>query len=127
MGEGRNEGGEVEIIGTPPHRGLRQQDEDKYYETQVREAIFVLQGRRHKTFESGFREKSDNRDQYIGMYNKHINIPDSVIDYFKVKQFEIPVVDKDDRTVVNIHPENANAITLEEWKAVWDDLPKNCL
>jgi len=91
-------------------------------ESQVRNACFSLQKKGYKTFESGFREKEGNRDQYIGMYNKNINIPKSVIDYFKEKQFEISVIRHDDRTVINIHPENADAITVDKWKIIWDDL-----
>ncbi len=91
-------------------------------ETQVRDACFLLQKKGYKTFESGFREKEDNRDQYIGMYNKNIDIPKSIVDYFEEKQFEISVIHHDDRTVINIHPENANAVTLDEWKTIWNDL-----
>lgn len=91
-------------------------------EAQVRDACFLLQKKGYKTFESGFREKEGDRDQYVGMYNKNINIPESVINYFKEKQFEISVIHHDDRTVVNIHPESSNAVTLEEWKNIWNDL-----
>jgi hypothetical protein len=91
-------------------------------ETQVRDACFSLQKKGYKTFESGFREKEGNRDQYLGMYNKNIDVPESVTDYFKEKQFEISIIHHDDRTVINIHPENADAVTLDEWKKIWDEL-----
>ena len=91
-------------------------------EDQVEEACFSLQKKGYKTFESGFREKEGNRDQYLGMYNKNINIQKSVIDYFKEKQFEISVIRQEDRTIINIHPENPEAVTIEEWKTIWDEL-----
>jgi hypothetical protein len=91
-------------------------------ESQVRDAVCALHKKGYKTFESGFREKKDNRDQYIGMYNKKVSLPSSVINYFKEKQFTISVIKESDRTVINIHPENDNAVTVEDWKVIWDDL-----
>ncbi len=91
-------------------------------EAQVREACFSLEKKGYKTFESGFREKDGDRDQYIGMYNKEIAIPDSVTAYFAEKGFTLSVIQQDDRTQINIHPERADAVTLAEWKQIWNEL-----
>lgn len=90
-------------------------------ERPVQEAVFTLLDKGYKTFESGFREDSD-RDQYIGMYNKEVSLPDSLIHYFEEKGFEVSAVSHEDRTIISIHPLSAEAVRLLEWKEVWDDL-----
>lgn len=91
-------------------------------EQQVRDACFALNRKGYKTFESGFREKDGDRDQYIGMYNYNVELPASLIESFKEKQFDISIIREDDRTVINIHPERAEPVTLTEWKQLWDEL-----
>lgn len=91
-------------------------------EMQVRDAVFAFMKKGYKSFESGFREKDTNRDQYIGFYNKKVNLMEDVIGYFRDKGFEITVVNDYDRTTINIHPTLEEAIMLEEWKEIWDEL-----
>ncbi|MFA6397358.1 MAG: hypothetical protein WDK96_00740 [Candidatus Paceibacterota bacterium] len=92
-------------------------------EIQVRDAVFLLAQKGYKTFQSGFREKSD-RDQFIDVYNKNINLPYQLLEYFKEKGFKISVFNQDDRTSVDIHPSTSNPVTLEKWKIIWDDFAR---
>lgn len=87
-------------------------------ESQVSNAVFLLRKKGYSTFESGFR---DGRHQYIGIYNKNIVIPESVIEYFKEKSFEISLIEKKDRTTINLLPLKDEPVLLEEWKVIWND------
>lgn len=87
-------------------------------ESQVSDAVFKLQKKGYDTFESGFRE---GRNQYIGMYNKDIAIPESIIEYFKEKSFTVSLVEKEDRAIINLLPLKDEPVLLEEWKVIWDD------
>lgn len=87
-------------------------------ESQISNAVFLLRKKGYSTFESGFR---NGRHQYMGMYNKNIVIPESVIEYFKEKSFEISLVEKKDRTTINLLPLKDEPVLLEEWKVVWND------
>ncbi len=93
-------------------------------ERQVRDACFLLSKKGYKTFESGFREKEDDRDQYLGVSNKTVEIPDEVIARLKEKQFEVSIIRQNDRTIINIHPEKTDAVTLEEWEEIWNELAR---
>jgi hypothetical protein len=57
----------------------------------------------------------------MGMYNKNIVIPESVIEYFKEKSFEISLIEKKDRTTINLLPLKDEPVLLEEWKVIWND------
>ena len=80
-------------------------------EMQVKDAVFALAKKGYKTFQSGFREKKD-RDQYVDMYNKNINLPDSLIQHFREKGFEISTLHQNDRTSIDIHPIYDQAVTF---------------
>ncbi len=91
-------------------------------EIQMQDAVFTLFGKGYRSFESGFSEKQDSRDQYIGFYTRHLTLPEGFVEDFKKRGFEITVVTDTDRTVLNIHPLSTEAILLEEWKEVWDEV-----
>ena len=91
-------------------------------ETQVRKACFLLNKKGYKTFESGFREKDGDRDQYLGMYNKEVALTKEIIKYFEDKGFKISLVQHEDRTIINLHPEKTEAVSLDEWANNWNEL-----
>jgi len=90
-------------------------------ETQVRDAVFILQKKGYKTFQSGFREKEGDRRQYVDMYNKKVNLSESFLKSFKEKGFEISPVNDSDRTTIYINPINEKPVNLDEWKKIWDE------
>jgi hypothetical protein len=94
-------------------------------ETQVRDAVLALQKKGYKTFQSGFREKEGDRRQYIDMYNKKMNLPESFIKSFEEKGFGISLISDSDRTTIYITPLNDRPITLDEWKKMWDEFAEN--
>ncbi len=89
-------------------------------ETQVSDAMFALRRNGYQTFESGFRE-DNTRDQYVGMYNKKVILPDSLRAQLKNKNFAITLIPHSDRTIINIHPLSSEPVSLEVWKAIWDE------
>lgn len=91
-------------------------------EWQVQDAVFELQEKGYRTFQSGFREAVDNRDQFVEMYNTKVDLPESAIEEFKEEEFEISLIEYDNSTEINIRPLSDEPVFLEEWKEVWDDL-----
>jgi hypothetical protein len=89
-------------------------------ERQVVEAVFALRRKGYNTFESGFKEKSV-RNQYIGMYNLQVSVPQDLIEYFKTEGFEITLDRLGDRTIISIQPTGVEAVTLDEWKEIWNE------
>lgn len=89
-------------------------------EKQVQDAVFTLFDKGYKTFESGFRENT-KRDQYIGMYNKKAEVPETLREDFKRKGFEISEEHLEDRTIIQIHPLKDESVRLCEWKQLWNE------
>ncbi|MBP6912350.1 MAG: hypothetical protein KBB86_00255 [Candidatus Pacebacteria bacterium] len=89
-------------------------------EYQVRDAVFLLNEKGYKTFQSGFHE-TKLRNQFVDMYNKNFTIPESMINYFKDKGFNVSVESFEDRSTLSVAPTTQDTVTLEDWKTFWDD------
>lgn len=102
-------------------------DEDEYaagvyrdgLEIQVRDAVFNLRKKGYDIFESGFNEVK-LREQYMGMYNQNVAIPESLVDSLKKLGFKVWVDTLDDRSQIRISPLKEIVVTLDEWKKIWD-------
>ncbi len=93
-------------------------------ELQVRDACIMLNEKGYETFESGFSERVGDRSQHIGMYNQHVEVPESITEQLRERGFSVSVEHESDRARIVIQPEKAEAVTLEEWEEVWDDLAR---
>ena len=92
-------------------------------ESQVVDAVVSLKVKGYETFQSGFVE-SDQRDQFIDMYNKDVVVPPSLIAMLEAKSFKISVLYQGARTTIRIHPLAEGPVRLDEWKQVWDEFAK---
>lgn len=90
-------------------------------ETQVKDAVLVLQKKGYKTFQSGFREKNP-RDQFMDFYNKKIDFPKDLALYLKHKGIDLEIDHYHDRTTLYLHPKRHQAIRLSKWKEIWDHI-----
>jgi hypothetical protein len=90
-------------------------------EMQVRDAVIILQKKGYKSFQSGFREKEDDRRQFMDFYNKNIQLPQHLLDSFQKRGFKLYLVEDSDRTTLFIDPTIKDPITLGEWKKIWDE------
>lgn len=90
-------------------------------ESQVKNAVLVLQKKGYRTFQSGFREQT-MRDQFIDFYTKNIVVPETAQKYLKERGVEVQIESFDDRTTLTLHPVREGAIRLAEWKEMWDTL-----
>jgi len=99
----------------------------EFLESQVRDAVLVLQNKGYKTFQSGFEEKEGRRGQFIDFYNKDIFVPDHIKNYLKEKGVSLEVTKGSNRTTLTLVPPD-RLVRLDEWKEVWDyvagELPK---
>lgn len=91
-------------------------------ERQVADAVFALQKKGYKTFQSGFREKDGDRGQFVDMYNKDVNLPEQLVSYMASEGIEISILHLEDRTTINLYPRKDEFITLDQWKKIWDKL-----
>lgn len=95
-----------------------------FLEPQVKEAVFTLNKKGYKTFQSGYSEK-DPRDQFIDVYNLDVEIPEDLNEVLFSYGVEARVENLDDRTTVTLHPIDAKkVIRQEEWKKIWDNFSK---
>ena len=90
-------------------------------ESQVADAVFTLRDKGYLTFESGMSESNTNREQFIGMYNKNVFIPEKLTLSLKEKGFLIFLKHFDDRTQIRIKPLDEN-VPLSRWKKIWDEV-----
>lgn len=90
-------------------------------EPQVRDAVFLVNEKGYKTFQSGFREK-DPTNQYIDVYNANVEIPENLKEILTSYGVEVQVENLDDRTTVTLSPKDpSKTIRQETWKKIWDE------
>lgn len=100
-----------------------------FLEPQVREAVFTLNRKGYKTFQSGYSPK-DPRNQFIDVYNSEVEIPEDLKEVLRLYGIETEVKNLDDRTTITLYPINTKKIIRrEEWENIWnifsEQLPKN--
>jgi len=93
-------------------------------EYQVADAVFALRKKGYITFESGMDEKITSRDQFIGVYNKKIFLPTTLVEDLRKKGFHLSLNTLDDRTQIRIRPLIEN-VPLSKWKEIWDEVSEN--
>lgn len=92
-----------------------------FLEPQVREAVFTLNKKGYKTFQSGYSEKNP-KNQYIDVYNSKVEIPETLKDTLHSYGIEIKVESFDDRTTITLQPIDTNKIIRQdEWQKIWAD------
>ena len=91
-------------------------------ESQVSDAVFELDEKGYRPFESGMTEDPNNREQFIGFYDVKITIPQQLVELLEDEGFEIRVEEMDDRTQIRISPPADRKVRKSEWKAVWDQV-----
>lgn len=91
----------------------------EFLEPQVRDAVFTMSEKGYKTFQSGFKENNPT-EQFMDVYNKHIEISDSLQEQMSAMGVEVVVENFDDRTTVTLAPKNPDQVIRQErWKEVW--------
>lgn len=92
----------------------------EFFEPQVRDAVFSLNSKGYKTFQSGYSE-SNSKKQFIDFYNKNIVIPESLKNELIKKGINIEIENFDDRTTLSLAPiKNSNIIRQDEWTEIWN-------
>ncbi|QQR65296.1 hypothetical protein IPH92_01805 [Candidatus Kaiserbacteria bacterium] len=84
-----------------------------FLEPQVKDAVFALQSKGYKTFQSGYSEK-DPKNQFIDFYNADVLIPGDVVEVLRSKGLEVLVENFDDRTTVTLHPTDTKSIIRQD-------------
>jgi hypothetical protein len=88
-------------------------------ESHVRGAVLAARAKGYRTFQSGFREKTE-RDQFMDFHNRNVVVPESAVKYLQGKRIEVRVESFDDRTTLTLHPTGTDSIRLAEWREIWD-------
>lgn len=89
-------------------------------EDQVRDAVFVLNKKGYKTFQSGYSE-TNYRNQFVDVYNSKIEIPKNIREDLLKIGVKILVEKLDDRTTITLSPVDPNKIIRQdEWREIWD-------
>ena len=90
-----------------------------FIEPQIREAIFTLNKKGYRTFQSGYSEKNP-KNQFIDVYNSKVEIPEEFKKALNSYGVDIKIENFDDRTTVTLQPIDTNkTIRQEEWQKIW--------
>ncbi|MEX1120328.1 MAG: hypothetical protein WEB94_01085 [Candidatus Paceibacterota bacterium] len=91
-------------------------------ENSVADAVFTLHDKGYSPFESGMDENASSREQFIGLYDTKITLPDELIEDLEDQGFALYIAELPDRTQIRLNPLNDSPVRSSDWKKIWDQL-----